>query len=71
MTVCCLGLIRPHKGEAKASSDVQRCRVIRRAELRDLQRLQGIERAAGAAFRDLDMATIADDDPPALADLEI
>ncbi|WP_328291209.1 GNAT family N-acetyltransferase [Kineococcus sp. NBC_00420] len=45
--------------------------MIRRAEPRDLQRLQDIERAAGAAFRDLDMGSIADDDPPALVDLEM
>nr|WP_240895938.1 GNAT family N-acetyltransferase [Kineococcus siccus] len=35
-----------------------------------MSRLQDIERAAGAAFRDLDMAAVADDDPPALTDLQ-
>jgi GNAT superfamily N-acetyltransferase len=44
--------------------------VIRRAEQRDLQRLQDIERSAGAAFRDIDMAAIADDDPPTSTDLQ-
>ena len=43
--------------------------MIRPAEPRDLPRLQEVERLAGAAFRDLGMAAVADDDPPALADL--
>ncbi|NUP22783.1 MAG: GNAT family N-acetyltransferase [Streptomyces sp.] len=36
----------------------------------ELPALQDIERAAGAAFRDLGMAAIADDEPPALDVLE-
>jgi GNAT superfamily N-acetyltransferase len=44
--------------------------VIRAAEHHDLPRLQDIERAAGAAFRDVDMAAIADDDPPTVAALQ-
>lgn len=43
--------------------------MIRRAELSDLPRLQDIERAAGAAFREIGMAAIADDDPPTLEHL--
>ncbi len=40
--------------------------VIRVAAEPDLPRLQAIERAAGAPFRDLGTAAIADDDPPPL-----
>ena len=43
--------------------------MIRRAELRDLPRLRQVERAAGAVFRDVGMAAVADDEPPAPADL--
>ncbi|WP_328421654.1 GNAT family N-acetyltransferase [Streptomyces sp. NBC_00443] len=43
---------------------------IRAATPDDLPVLQDIERAAGAAFRDLGMAAIADDEPPALDVLE-
>ncbi|MFF5476690.1 GNAT family N-acetyltransferase [Streptomyces sp. NPDC012935] len=43
---------------------------IRPATSDDLPVLQDIERAAGAAFRDLGMAAIADDEPPALDVLE-
>lgn len=43
---------------------------IRPATSADLPALQDIERAAGAAFRDLGMAAIADDEPPTLAALE-
>ncbi|MGW1955784.1 GNAT family N-acetyltransferase [Streptomyces sp. NPDC001920] len=39
---------------------------IRPATSDDLPGLQDIERAAGAAFRDLGMAAIADDEPPTL-----
>jgi ribosomal protein S18 acetylase RimI-like enzyme len=39
---------------------------IRPATPDDLPALQDIERAAGAAFRDLGMAAVADDEPPAL-----
>ncbi|WP_432537982.1 GNAT family N-acetyltransferase [Kineococcus arenarius] len=62
--------LRQDKDEAVSCPDVQRCRVIRAAERRDLPRLRDIERAAGAAFRDVDMATIADDDPPTVAALQ-
>ncbi|WP_166609839.1 GNAT family N-acetyltransferase [Kineococcus indalonis] len=44
--------------------------MIRAAERRDLPRLRDIERAAGAAFRDVDMVAIADDDPPTVAALQ-
>ena len=43
---------------------------IRRAEPRDLPRLQDVERAAGAAFRDLGMVAVAEDDPPTLEVLD-
>ncbi|MGW6733697.1 GNAT family N-acetyltransferase [Streptomyces sp. NPDC055013] len=43
---------------------------IRPATSDDLPVLQDIERAAGAAFHDLDMAAIADDEPPTLDVLE-
>ena len=42
---------------------------IRPATAADLATLQDIERAAGAAFRDVGMPEIADDDPPSLAEL--
>ena len=45
------------------------CNVIRRAGVQDLTRLQDIERAAGAPFRGVGMAAIADDDPPTLENL--
>ncbi|MCX3287646.1 GNAT family N-acetyltransferase [Streptomyces sp. NEAU-H22] len=43
---------------------------IRLATRAELLALQGIERAAGAPFRDLGMPEIADDEPPALDVLE-
>lgn len=43
---------------------------IRPATPDDLPVLQDIERAAGAAFRDLGMAAVADDEPPALDALD-
>lgn len=43
--------------------------MIRLAEARDLARLQDIERAAGAPFRDIGMSVIAEDDPPTIDDL--
>ena len=43
--------------------------MIRPATPEDLPRLQDIERAAGEPFRAHDMAAIADDDPPSIADL--
>lgn len=43
--------------------------MIRLASLADLPTLRDIERAAGAPFRDLGMAAIADDDPPTVAEL--
>jgi ribosomal protein S18 acetylase RimI-like enzyme len=43
---------------------------IRAATAAELPALQDIERAAGAPFRGLGMARIADDEPPALAELE-
>ncbi|MEV3855601.1 GNAT family N-acetyltransferase [Streptomyces sp. NPDC050095] len=44
--------------------------IIRAAEPADLPRLQAIETAAGELFRPLGMAAIADDEPPALEELE-
>ncbi|WP_425828081.1 GNAT family N-acetyltransferase [Streptomyces fractus] len=43
---------------------------IRSAEPADLPRLQAIETAAGEIFRTVDMAAVADDAPPTLAELE-
>ncbi len=43
---------------------------IRPAAPGELPALQDVERAAGAPFRDLGMPEIADDDPPALGELE-
>ena len=43
--------------------------MLRRADRCDLPRLQDVERAAGAAFRDVGMAAVADDEPPPLEDL--
>lgn len=43
--------------------------MIRVARAEDLPSLREIERAAGSAFRDLGMAAVADDEPPALSDL--
>lgn len=43
---------------------------IRPAAPGELPALQGVERAAGTPFRDLGMEEIADDDPPALDELE-
>jgi GNAT superfamily N-acetyltransferase len=42
---------------------------IRTVQEDELQVLQGIERAAGALFRDIGMPEIADDPPPSIADL--
>ncbi len=44
--------------------------TVRPAEASDLPLLQDIERAAGAPFRDIGMAAIADDEPPPSAVLE-
>ncbi|APY85643.1 GNAT family N-acetyltransferase [Streptomyces alfalfae] len=44
--------------------------LIRPATATDLPSLQDIERAAGEPFRTLGMASIADDEPPTLAELE-
>ncbi|KKD03876.1 GNAT family N-acetyltransferase [Streptomyces sp. WM6386] len=43
---------------------------IRPVTAAEIPALQGIERAAGAPFRGLGMATIADDEPPSLDVLE-
>ena len=43
--------------------------VIRSARVDDLPLLGDIERAAGAAFRDLGMAAVADADPPSMGEL--
>jgi GNAT superfamily N-acetyltransferase len=43
--------------------------VIRSARVDDLPMLGHIERAAGAAFRDLGMAAVADADPPSMSEL--
>ena len=44
--------------------------VIRPARMDDLETLVGIEAAAGAAFRELGMDWVADDDPGSVEDLE-
>lgn len=44
--------------------------MIRRARTEEIPRLREIERAAGAAFRDLGMDAIADDEPPSAATLK-
>lgn len=44
--------------------------LIRPATTTDLPALQDIERAAGEPFRALGMASVADDEPPTLAELE-
>ena len=44
--------------------------MIRLARNGDFEDLREVERAAGAAFRELGMARVADDDPPTVADLE-
>ncbi|MFI7007551.1 GNAT family N-acetyltransferase [Streptomyces sp. NPDC050145] len=44
--------------------------IIRSAESADLPRLQDIEVAAGELFRPLGMTSVADDEPPALTELE-
>ena len=43
--------------------------MIRDASLTDLPVLREIERAAGAPFRDLGMAAVADDEPPTIEEL--
>jgi len=43
--------------------------MIRLARQEDVAHLPDLERAAGAAFRDLDMASIADDEPPSTNEL--
>ncbi|GAA2327727.1 GNAT family N-acetyltransferase [Streptomyces kunmingensis] len=44
--------------------------IVRTATAAELPRLQAIEVAAGAAFRALGMDAVADDEPPALEELE-
>ncbi|WP_448616797.1 GNAT family N-acetyltransferase [Modestobacter sp. URMC 112] len=44
--------------------------MIRPARASDLPELADIERAAGEQFRELDMAAVADDDPPTAATLQ-
>src|SRR5918997_3435051 len=43
--------------------------MIRVARSDDLPALRELERVAGAPFRDLGMAAVADDEPPSIADL--
>ena len=43
--------------------------VVRLARPADLPRLREVEVAAGALFRDVGMAAVADDDPPSLREL--
>lgn len=45
--------------------------MIRQAHVDDLPALRELERAAGAPFRELGMDLVADDDPPAIADLTV
>jgi GNAT superfamily N-acetyltransferase len=44
-------------------------RVIRTAREDDLPALRDVERAAGAAFHDIGMDAVAEDEPPSLAEL--
>lgn len=43
--------------------------MVRAARREDLSAVRELERAAGAAFRDLDMAAVADDEPPTITEL--
>jgi ribosomal protein S18 acetylase RimI-like enzyme len=43
--------------------------MVRAARREDLPGVRELERAAGAAFRDLDMAAVADDEPPTITEL--
>ncbi len=43
--------------------------MLRTARRDDLPAIQQLERAAGAAFRDLGMSAVADDEPPSITDL--
>lgn len=43
--------------------------AVRAARPADLPALRKLERAAGAPFRDLGMAVVADDEPPSVAEL--
>ncbi len=43
--------------------------MLRAARQEDLPAVRELERAAGAAFRDLDMAAVADDEPPSITEL--
>ncbi len=43
--------------------------MLRAARRDDLPAIQQLERAAGAAFRDLGMSAVADDEPPSITDL--
>jgi hypothetical protein len=43
--------------------------VVLAARWEDLSAVRELERAAGAAFRDLDMAAVADDEPPTITEL--
>jgi ribosomal protein S18 acetylase RimI-like enzyme len=43
--------------------------MLRTARRDDLPAIQQLERAAGAAFRDLGMSAVADDEPPSIPDL--
>ncbi len=45
--------------------------MIREASLTDLPVLRDIEVAAGALFRDLGMAAVADDEPPTIEELAV
>lgn len=40
--------------------------MIRPARTDDLPQLQELEREAGSSFRDLDMSSVAEDEPPSL-----
>lgn len=54
---------------AHGTFEVRRRGVIRLARHRDLERLQRLELAAGAPFRELGMDAIADDEPPSIESL--
>lgn len=56
-------------GTGPARSAVDMSGVIRLARRGDLAAVVELERAAGAVFRDVGMAAVADDEPPGIAEL--
>src|SRR5215210_689149 len=64
------GTAEPASGRGRCSRPCAIVRgVIRAAREDDLPVLRDVERAAGAAFHDLGMDAVAEDEPPSLAEL--